>query len=220
MLKQIGRMRTLALRLFAVLLVWQSWAVWAAPEDDFRAGSQAFREGDVVQAMAVLKKSADAGHAPSQSLLAYILDKAEFNDEAIAYYRKAAAQGDAEGEFGLGSMYAAGEGVKRDPAEARKWITRAAEKGHAAAINALAEAYIKGGLGIDEKQRSSAEALVWVRRAADSGYVPAMEQLAVAYRTAAYGLAVDLKQAEALDAKVRAVRGVVEKGAAKKKGKK
>lgn len=220
MLKQVGRMGTLALRLFAVLLVWQSWGVWAAPEDDFRAGSQAFREGDVVQAMAVLKKSADAGHAPSQSLLAYILDKAEFNDEAIAYYRKAAAQGDAEGEFGLGSMYAAGEGVKRDPAEARKWIARAAEKGHAAAINALAEAYIKGGLGVDEKQRSGAEALVWVRRAADSGYVPAMEQLAVAYRTAAYGLAVDSTQAAALDAKVRAARGVSEKGAEKKKGRK
>lgn len=220
MLKQVGSMGTLAFRLLAVLLVWQSWAVWAAPGDDFRAGSQAFREGDVVQAMAVLKKSADAGHAPSQSLLAYILDKAEFNDEAIAYYRKAAAQGDAEGEFGLGSMYAAGEGVKRDPAEARKWITRAAEKGHAAAINALAEAYIKGGLGIDEKQRSSAEALVWVRRATDSGYVPAMEQLAVAYRSGAYGLAVDVKQAEALDVKVRAARGIAEKGAEKKKGKK
>lgn len=220
MLKLVGRMGSLALRFFALLLVWQAGDVWAAPEDDFRAGSQAFRTGDVVQAMALLKKSADAGHAPSQSLLAYILDKAEFNDEAVAYYRKAAEQGDAEGEFGLGAMYTAGEGVKRDPAEARKWIARAAEKGHAAAINALAEAYITGGLGIDEKQRSSAEALIWVRRAADSGYVPAMEQLAVAYRSGAYGVAVDVKQAEALDVKVRAARGIAEKGAAKKKGKK
>lgn len=219
MLKQVGRTGTLAIRFFALLLLWQGWVAWAAPEDDFRAGSQAYRAGDVVQAMALLKKSADAGHAPSQSLLAYILDKAEFNDEAVAYYRKAAEQGDPEGEFGLGSMYAAGEGVKRDPAEARKWITRAAEKGHATAINSLAEAYIKGGLGIDETQRNSADALRWVRRAADSGNVPAMGQLAVAYRNGAYGLAVDLKQAEALDAKVRAARGVVEKGAAKKKAK-
>lgn len=220
MLKQIGSMGTLAFRLLAVLLVWQAGGVWAAPEDDFRAGSQAFREGDVVQAMAVLKKSADAGHAPSQALLAYILDKAEFNEEAIAYYRKAAAQGDKDGEFGLGAMYAAGEGVKRDPAEARKWIARAAEKGHATAINALAEAYIKGGLGIDENQRNNAEALVWVRRAADSGYVPAMEQLAAAYRSGTYGLAVDSAQATALDAKIRAARGIAEKGAEKKKGKK
>lgn len=220
MLKQVGRVGTLALRFFALLLVSHSWVVWAAPGDDFRAGSQAYRAGDVVGAMAVLKKSADAGHAPSQSLLAYILDKAEFNDEAIAYYRKAAAQGDAEGEFGLGSMYAAGEGVKRDPVEARKWMARAAEKGHATAINAVAEAYIKGGLGIDETQRNSAEALRWVRRAADSGHIPAMEQLAVAYRSGTYGLAVDPKQAEVFDAKVRAARGVAEKGAGKKKGKK
>ena len=205
---------------FALLLLWQAGAAWAAPEDDFRAGSQAFHSGDVVHAMALLKKSADAGHAASQSLLAYILDKAEFNDEAVDYYRKAAAQGDAEGEFGLGSMYAAGEGVKRDPVEARKWITRAAERGHASAIKVLTVAYIKGELGIDEAERGSAEALRWVRRAADSGDVPAMEQLVIAYRTGAYGLVVDLNQAEALAAKVRAARGVAEKGAAKKKEKK
>ena len=208
------------LRALGVLLVWHACFAWAAPEDDFRAGSQAYRTGDVVQAMALLKRSADAGHAPSQSLLAYILDKAEFDEDAVAYYRKAAAQGDAEGEFGLGSMYAAGEGVKRDRAEARKWITRAAEKGHELAIRTLALAYIKGELGIDESERGGAEALRWVRRAADTGELAAMAQLAIAYRTGAYGVAIDLKQAEALDAKLQAVRGVTGKGARKKRGKK
>lgn len=199
-----------------MLLACHGGIVWAAPEDDFRAGSEAYRSGDVVQAMALLKKSADTGNAPSQALLAYILDKAEFNDEAVAYYRKSAAQGNADGEYGLGSMYAAGTGVKRDPAEARKWIARAAEKGHAAAINSLAQAYIRGELGVDETSRNGAEALRWVRRAAESGYLPALVHLAAAYRTGSYGLAVDLKQAEALDAKARATRGVVDKGAAKK----
>lgn len=217
MLRRFGRMGMSTIRIVLALFLWQAWAVWAAPEDDFRAGSEAYRGGDVVQAMALLKKSADVGHAPSQALLAYILDKAEFNDEAIAYYRKAAAQGDAEGEFGLGSMYAAGEGVKRDPAEARRWITRAAERGHEAAIGTLAQAYINGDLGINETQRNSAEALRWVRRAADSGHVSAMEHLASAYRTGAYGLPVDLKQAEALEVRVRIARGVVERGAAKKR---
>jgi len=203
-----------------LLLVWHACAAWGAPEDDYRAGAAAFRGGDVVQAMAVLKKSADAGYAPSQSLLAYILDQAEFNDEAVAYYRKAAAQGDADGEFGLGSKYAAGEGVKRDQAEARKWITSAAGRGHVSAIRVLALAYIKGELGFEEAERRGAEALRWVRRAADSGDVTAMEQLAIAYRTGTYGLAVDLKQAEALDARARAAKGTVEKGAAKKREKK
>lgn len=216
-LVQVQGLRLKVAKLFAVLLLGHACFAWATPEDDYRAGSAAYRGGDVVQAMALLKKSADAGHAQSQSLLAYILNQAEFNDEAVAYYRKAAAQGDPDGEFGLGSLYAAGEGVKRDPAEARRWIERAAEKGHAAAINSLAQAYIGGELGITEMQRNGAEALRWVRRAADSGYLPAMTRLASAYRTGAYGLAVDLKQAEALDAKGRALRGVPEKSATRRK---
>jgi uncharacterized protein len=217
---QVQRRWATVSRAFALLLVWHACAAWAAPEDDYRAGSAAYRAGDVVQAMALLKASADTGYAPAQSLLAYILDQAEFNDEAVAYYRKAAAQGDPDGEFGLGSMYAAGEGVERDPAEARKWITRAAERGHVSAIRLLALAYIKGELGIDEAERGSADALRWVRRAADSGDVSAMEQLALAYRTGAYGLVVDVKQAEEFAAKVRAAQGVADKGVAKKREKK
>ena len=213
-------MAGILIRLFALLFAWQMTSAHGAPEDDYRAGSQAFRRGDVVEAMAMLKKSADVGHAPSQALLAYILDKAEFNEEAVAYYRKAAAQGDADGELGLGSMLAAGDGVKRDADEARKWITRAAEKGHTGAINVLAQAYIKGELGIDEAQRKGPEALRWVRRAADANHPSALEQLASAYRTGGYGLALDPKQAEVLEAKARAARGIVEKPAAKKKDKK
>lgn len=203
-----------------VLLAWPVAEARANPEEDFRAGSRAFQGGDVVQAMALLKKSADAGHAPSQSLLGYILDKAEFNDEAIAYYRKAAAQKDPDGQFGLGTMYASGEGVKRDFVEARKWITLAAEKGHAGAINALAQAYISGELGIGEAERNGGEALRWIRRAADTGHLPAVERLAVAYRTGAYGLAVDAQQAQSFEAKAKALRGTADKPPAKKRERK
>jgi TPR repeat protein len=210
-------MKTGAMGILAVFLALQAWTASGAPDEDFRAGSQAYRRGDVVQAMDLLRKSADAEYAPAQSLLAYILDKSGASEEAVAYYRKAAAQGDADGEFGLGSMYAAGEGVKRDPAEARKWVTRAAEKGHAGAVNTLALAYIKGDLGIEESQRKGDEALRWVRRASDSGYLPAMEHLALAYRTGAHGLEVDVREADALDARVRAARGAADKRAAKRK---
>ncbi len=209
-------MKTGALGILAVFLALQAWTASGAPDEDFRAGSQAYRRGDVVQAMDLLRKSADAEYAPAQSLLAYILDKSGASEEAVAYYRKAAAQGDAEGEFGLGSMYAAGEGVKRDLAEARKWITLAAEKGHAGAVNTLALAYIKSDLGIEETQRKGDEALRWVRRASDSGYLPAMEHLALAYRTGAHGLEVDVREADALDARVRAARGA-DKRASKRK---
>jgi len=220
MLTRVGRTGPLASRFFALLLSSQVGLALAVPEDDFRAGSEAYRRGDVIEAMAALRKPADAGHAPSQALLGYILDKAEFNAQAVAYSRQAAAQGDRDGEYGLGSMHASGEGVKRDPEEARKWIMRAAEKGHADAINALAQAYISGDLGIDETQRNGADALRWVRIAADAGFLPAIDSLARAYRSGGYGLAANAEQAAIFEAKARSIRGVIEKGAAKKKGRK
>ena len=187
----------------------------AGPEDDYRAGARAYRAGDVTGAMAQLKLSADAGHAPAQALLAGILVKAGFDEESVAYYRKAAAQGDPDGEFGLGAMYAAGEGVKRDPQEARQWIARAAQQGHPQAINVLAQAYMAGELGIDENERAGPVALMWIRRAADAGHVPALDYLAGAYRRGALGLAVDEKQAERLEARAKALRGSSGKKASK-----
>lgn len=192
----------------AVVALCFTLTAFAAAEDDYREGFKFYQTGDVTTAMARLKKAADVGHAPAQVLLADILDQAEFNEEAVSYYRKAAEQGNADGEFGLGNMIASGEGVKRDAAEARKWITSAADKNHPRAIAALAQAYISGGLGIEEKQRGGEDARRWIVRAADSSYLPALDYLARSYRTGMLGLSVDLKQAEALEAKARTIRGV------------
>jgi TPR repeat protein len=189
---------------------------FAAADDDYREGLKYYRGGDVTTAMARLRKASDAGHAPAQVLLADILDQAEMNEEAVNYYRKAAEQGNADGEFGLGNMYAGGEGVKRDPAEARKWILRAADKNHARAITTLAQAYIGGGLGLDARERDGEQARRWVTRAADNNDVPALEHLAKAYRTGSMGLSVDVKQAEALEMRANKIRGI----AASRKGKK
>lgn len=183
-------------------------AAFAAAEDDYRAGVKSYQSGDVTTAMTHLRKASDAGHASAQVLLADILDHAEMNEEAVAYYRKAAEQGHADGEYGLGNMYANGEGVKRDPATARQWITRAAEKKHARAINALAQAYISGGLGVAEKDRSGDEARRWLTHAADNNYVPALDHLAKAYRSGLLGLPVDLTQAQALEARAHKLRGM------------
>ena len=182
---------------------------FAAAEDDYREGLKFYRTGDVTTAMARLKKAADIGHAQAQVLLADILDQAEFNDDAVNYYRKAAEQGNPDGEFGLGNMYANGEGVKRDVAEARKWIARAADKKHPRATTVLAQAYISGGLGIEEKERGGEDAQRRIMRAAEVNYLPAMDYLAKAYRTGMLGLAVDVMQAETMEAKARAVRGIV-----------
>lgn len=173
-----------------------SASCWGAPEDDHRRGEQAFRTGDVVTAMAALRRAADAGHAPSQVLLAYILDQAEFDEEALAWYRKAAAQGDAAGEYGVGAMYLAGEGVKQDLTQAYFWFLRAAGRKHGPATIALADAYIRAEQGAVPVGPDRARAGEWLRKAASLEYLPALEALAQAYRVGGFGLSPDAAQAD------------------------
>jgi uncharacterized protein len=212
-MKTASRARMLACAGAAAIAFCSTLALAATADDDFRAGLRSYQSGDMIGAMATLRKPADQGHAAAQALLAEILDRSDYNEEAVAYYRKAADQGHPEGEYGLGTMYASGEGVKKDLVTARTWFTKAAEKGHTGAVHTLAQAYISGGLGLDDKGRIDPTGLQWIRKAADSSYLPALEYLGKAYRTGSAGLAVDLKQAEAFEARARTVRGIkAEKG--------
>ena len=49
--------------------------------------------------------------------------------EGVKIMQELAEQGDAEAQFNLGVMYANGEGVPQDYAEAVKWYPKAAEQG-------------------------------------------------------------------------------------------
>lgn len=165
---------------------------FAGNEEDYADGLKSFRDGDVVGAMMKLKKPADSGHAKSQALLGQVLDWAEFDDEALGYFKKAADQGDLDGMYDYGRMLASGEGVKdKDIQEGRQWLLKAAESGHRLAINVIADAYLNGGLGFNQADRNSQAALVWVRKAADNDYLPAVDLLSEAYRTG-QGLPVDI----------------------------
>lgn len=181
---------------------------WAGSAEDFAAGLKAYDSGDLVGAMPLLRRSADAGHAPAQALLAYVFDYSEFDEDAVDYYRKAADQGNADGQFGLGSMLSVGKGVKRDSLEARRWITRAAEQGHKLATNVLALAYLSGQLGIAENERQGEAALLWVKRAADNDYLPAIDALVLAYRNGDLGLVADAAAADRLQAKANELRAI------------
>lgn len=192
--------------ILALLIAIPALPAVAGPKEDYQQGERSYRAGDVIGAMAQLKKSADAGYAPAQALLGEILDRAEFDEDAVEYYRKAAAQGDADGELGLGSMYAAGEGVKRDFGQALKLVTMAAEKGHARAINTLAQAYLNGDWGLVEGKRDNTVALGWIRKAAESNYLPALDGLARAYRNGDFGLAPDAEQVKVWEAKAKVLR--------------
>ncbi len=56
---------------------------------------------------------------------------------AATLYCEAAREGDADGQYGLGWMYAMGRGVARDDAVAASLLAMAAEAGHAGAAKAL-----------------------------------------------------------------------------------
>lgn len=64
--------------------------------------------------------------------------------EAVKWYRKAAAQGDAWAQFYLSGKYHLGSGVPRDFGEAVKWLRKAAEQGHAGAQDWLGYMYAQG----------------------------------------------------------------------------
>lgn len=125
-----------------------SSAALADPVQDMARAEKAFRAGDLTQTIPLLKKAANEGYAPAQVRLGEILDVSEFNEEAVTWFRKAADQGNAAGEFGLGRMYALGEGIEKDPKKALYWITLAAEKDYLLAVKLLAQAYRRGELGL------------------------------------------------------------------------
>ncbi len=105
--------------------------------------------------------------------------------------RAKAERGEAEAQQKLGTIYAKGQGVKQDYAEAAKWYRQAADQGHPAAQTALGELY-EAGQGVP---RDEAEAAKCYRRAAEQGHAPAQYSLAVLY---VMGKGVPRDNAEAL----------------------
>jgi uncharacterized protein len=113
-------------------------------------------------------------------------------DELVREFRKKADQGDAEAQVALGRMYAAGQGVPQDDAEALKWFRKAADQGDATAQALLGAMYYKG-YGVVVPQDYS-EALKWSRTAADQGNAAAQTLLGFLYSNG-YGVPQDYSEA-------------------------
>lgn len=137
-------------------------AAHAGVVEDTAAAERAYRTNDLVGAMTLFRRAADAGFAPAQARLGDILDAAEEDAAAVAYYRKAALQGDAAGQYGLGSMFDKGEGVARDAVEALGWYRLAAEQDYLPAVQAIAWAYLSGTPAV---AADASEAKRWGERA-------------------------------------------------------
>lgn len=168
-------------------------ATLAAAQEDYQAAMQAYNRGDVVAAMAALRAPARAGHAPSQAMLAFILDRADFAEESLALYRAAAAQDNAQGHAGLANHYLTGRGVAKDEKLAFQHFSKAADLGDALAIEQVADAHLRGLFGL--AQADPASAVAAVRRAAELGHLPSIDALAQAHDSGRWGVAVEPAQA-------------------------
>lgn len=162
----------------------------ASADDDYRRGLAAFQRGDVVAAMSTLRPGASAGHAPSQSLLAFILDRADFTEEAATLYRAAAAHGDAEAHAGLANLLLTGRGIAKDEKAAFEHFSKAAQLGHELSIQVVADAYLKNQFG-QSAAREPAVAREALERAAGRGHLAAAEALVDACRSGGLGQAAD-----------------------------
>lgn len=97
--------------------------------------------------------------------------------QAISHYRAAAEQSVTSAQYALGNAYADGEGVAKDPFEARKWYERAIKDGSREAMNNLGALYLDGGLSRDGKTPNADMAVPLYRRAAELGNATSMLNL-------------------------------------------
>ena len=101
--------------------------------------------------------------------------------------RALAEQGNTEAQFNLGVMYANGQGVPQDYAEAVRWYRLAADQGYADAQHTAGLMYANGqGVPQDE-----AKAVRWYRLAADQGHVSAQFDLGTRYASGGRGVSQD-----------------------------
>ncbi len=92
---------------------------------------------DYIGAADLLKQAATAGNAEAACELGFLYQTGSFAKgppppdpkDALVWYQKSAAEGDAYGEFALGEMYLTGQGAARDPVKAAALLAQAAVQG-------------------------------------------------------------------------------------------
>lgn len=103
---------------------------------------------DPARGVALLEKAARAGHSGAAFRLGMLHAKGEAGlprdyERSRAYFRAAAAGGEAEAFFNIGAAYASARGVRRDYAEALGWLIVARQRGADASAENSLRAQIK-----------------------------------------------------------------------------
>jgi TPR repeat protein len=97
----------------------------------------------------------------------------------VAALNAKAEKGDADAQDGLGLLYANGQGIPQDYAEALKWFRKAAEQGNAQAQSTIGYLYANGQ-GVEQDYTEAAK---WYRQAAEQGDAAAQLHLGEFYDT-------------------------------------
>lgn len=121
-------------------------------EKEYRQGESLFNQGKAEEAFKLLKSSAGRGYGPAMNAIGYCYQYGKGvsrnNTYALQWYMNAYVQGDLEGAYNYGWMHLRGD-CKRDKTLAKKYLTMAANGGHAKAKEILRE---EGWLEIEKKQ--------------------------------------------------------------------
>src|SRR5262249_4822077 len=122
----------------------------------------------------------------------------------VAWYRRAAQQGNVYGMTQLGQHLRAGKGVAWSEAEAMQWFGKAAQLGYAPAEDALALGYVNGlGLAAGQGRQDYGQAFYWFDKAAKQGDGYAQLNLGVMYQNGWY-VPQDFNRAKGLFAQASA----------------
>ena len=146
------------------------WAVKAADLGDVEAQLLAASKYEVgrgttrslSKALALYERALEQGSAPARMKVAGLLDRGEPGIEqnrprALPLFQEAAAEGDPEAIFMIGTYLQRGYVVTKDEEAASRWFLRAAEIGEAKAQRKLAMRYFRG-TGVEQNE---VEALKW-----------------------------------------------------------
>ena len=178
------------LRIACAVFVWAlavSWAADAIAQDEFGSRDQASTQA-------------------VESLNAYAAYKLGDYESAREAWLDLAARDNTSAMLNLANLYAQGQGVPRDPAEAAAWLVKAADLGDSRAQFELGMAHEKGS-GVERDPRKAAE---WFRKAAEQDDKEAQFNLAVMLATD-YGAGLSEsspdQRAEAIDWLTKAAAG-------------
>jgi TPR repeat protein/uncharacterized protein YecT (DUF1311 family) len=154
---------------------------YAANDSDPQRKGQGIQFEKIDPALAVPACESAVRKSPNTPRLNYQLGRAYHKannfSAALEQELKAAGQGYGPAQNSLGVMYAAGQGVAKDDAQAVGWYRKAAEQGFAPAQNNLGFMYANGqGVPKDD-----AQAVAWYRMSAEQGFALAQNNLGVMY---------------------------------------